>query len=393
MSNWHIPLSDLDYGSEETMAVQRVLQSKWLSMGPEVQAFEQEFAEFLGVKHAIAVANGTAALHLSYLALGLEPGDEIIQPAINFVAAANMAVAIGVKPVFADIIGLNEPTIDPADIERCISPRTKAVVVMHYGGYPCRMAEIQTICQQYGLVLIEDACHAVGARYLDSQAREPHGNMVGTLGDIACFSFFSNKNLATGEGGLVTTNRDNLAERLRLLRSHGMTTLSWERHKGHASSYDVILHGYNYRLDELRAALGRVQLRKLKRNNSRRQQIVLAYQKHLTPLSGWTVPFWDYLGDSAHHLMALVAPDRETRTHVVKALKQAGIQTSFHYPCLADFTAFRHLTSHDLEQSRLFAQSVITLPLFPTMTTDQVEQVCSHIYEFSSLTKLKDDLH
>ncbi|MEG4121578.1 DegT/DnrJ/EryC1/StrS family aminotransferase [Microcoleus sp. N9_B4] len=392
MSNWHIPLSDLDYGSEETAAVQRVLQSKWLSMGPEVQAFEQEFAEFLGVKHAIAVANGTAALHLSYLALGVEPGDEIIQPAINFVAAANISVAIGVTPVFADIIGLGEPTIDPADIERRISPRTKAVLVMHYGGYPCRMAEIQGICQKYGLALIEDACHAVGARYLDSQSRAPHGNMVGNLGDIACFSFFSNKNLATGEGGLVATNRDDLGERLRLLRSHGMTTLSWERHKGHASSYDVILHGYNYRLDELRAALGRVQLKKLQRNNSRRQQFVSAYQQHLTPISGWTVPFSDYFGDSAYHLIVIVAPDKETRTHVVKTLKEAGIQTSLHYPCLPDFTAFRHLTSHDLEQSRLFAQGVITLPLFPTMTLDQVEQVCSHIYELSHLAPVKDDL-
>jgi dTDP-4-amino-4,6-dideoxygalactose transaminase len=254
------------------------------------------------------------------------------------------------------------------------------------------MAEIQAICQKYGLALIEDACHAVGARYLDSQSRVPHGNMVGNLGDIACFSFFSNKNLATGEGGLVATNRDDLAERLRLLRSHGMTTLSWERHKGHASSYDVILHGYNYRLDELRAALGRVQLKKLKRNNSRRQQLVSAYQQHLTPLSGWTVPFSDYFGDSAYHLIVIVALDKETRTHVVKTLKEAGIQTSLHYPCLPDFTAFRHLTSHDLEQSRLFAQGVITLPLFPTMTLDQVEQVCSHIYEPSRLAPVKDDL-
>lgn len=381
MSNWRIPLSDLDYGPEEEEAVLRVLRSKWLSMGPEVQDFEQEFAKFVGVKHAIAVANGTVALHLAYLALGLQPGDQIVQPALNFVAAANMTFAVGATPVFADIISLTEPTIDPKEVERLISSRTKAVVAMHYGGYPCRMAEISAICKQYGLALIEDACHAIGARYLDLQQRSPHDKMVGNLGDIACFSFFSNKNLAVGEGGMVTTTRDDFAERLRLLRSHGMTTLTWDRHKGHASSYDVALHGYNYRLDELRAALGRVQLKKLESNNYKRQQLVQTYQSHISQCLNLVIPFATFDGASAYHLMAVIAPKMEIRTRITQNFREAGIQTSLHYPCVPDFQAFKNFSVQDLRNSRAFARGVITLPLFPSMTKHEVNEVCSLLYK------------
>jgi dTDP-4-amino-4,6-dideoxygalactose transaminase len=387
LSKWRIALSDLSYGPEEEAAVVRVLQSRWLSMGPEVEAFEAEFAEFIGVKHAIAVANGTAALHLSYLALGLGPGDEVIQPAINFVAGANMTVAVGAVPIFADIVGVQEPSIDPGDLEKRITSRAKAVVVMHYGGYPCRMAEIYAICQRHGLALIEDACHAVGARYLDPQERPHHGKMVGSLGDIACFSFFSNKNLATGEGGMVVTDRDDLADRLRLLRSHGMTTLTWDRHKGHASSYDVVSHGYNYRLDELHAALGRVQLKKLNRNNALRRQLTAAYHRNLASLPDWVLPFADYSGDSSCHLMVIVAPDEGTRARVAKTLKEARIQTSLHYPCLPDFDAFKEVKAEGLDCTRSFAKRVLTLPLFPAMTVSQVEEICSLIQSVAVQSK------
>jgi dTDP-4-amino-4,6-dideoxygalactose transaminase len=348
-------------------------------MGPEVHAFESDFAQFLGVKHAIAVTNGTAALHLSYLALELGPDDEVIQPAINFVAAANASVAVGATPVFADIIGICEPTIDPVDVERLITPHTRAVVVMHYGGYPSRMADICGLCQKHGLAVIEDACHAIGTRYLDPQERFPHGKMAGELGDIAAFSFFSNKNMTSGEGGMVVTNRDDLAKRVRLLRSHGMTTLTWDRYSGHASSYDVMLHGYNYRIDDLRAALGRSQLRKLEHNNNRRKQLVLAFRRHLDGLPGWVVPFEQYLGDGAYHLMVIVAPDEASRSRVVKALKEAAIQTSLHYPCVPDFAVFQLYPAKDVNYSRAFAARAITLPLFPAMNLTQVKEICSVI--------------
>jgi len=193
---------------------------------------------------------------------------------LNFVATANMTVAVGATPVFVDIGGLDEPTIDPRDGERVISPRTKAAVVMHYGGSLCRMAELTELCTAHGVAIVEDACHAVGVAYRDARNRRPNGIMAGSIGDISAFSFFANRNIASGEGGMVVTNRADLAERVRLLRSYGMTTLTWDRHKGHGGSYDVMNPGYNYRLDELHAALGRAQLKKLERNNQRRRNLL-----------------------------------------------------------------------------------------------------------------------
>jgi dTDP-4-amino-4,6-dideoxygalactose transaminase len=369
-----IPLSDLAYGPEEEAAVLRVLRSGWLSMGPEVQAFEAEVAARLGVEHAFAVSSGTAALHLAYLALGLGPGDEVIQPAINFVAAANMTVAVGATPVFSDIVSLDEPTIDPDSVVSLVTPRTRAIVVMHYGGYSCRMRRLLDLCADRGIAIVEDACHAIGARCADGAASSAS---AGTAGDVGCFSFFSNKNLATGEGGMLVTRRRDIADRVKLLRSHGMTTLTWERHRGHASSYDVVSHGFNYRLDELHAALGRTQLCALDANNRRRGELVAEYRRALGGLDGWTVPFSSYRGDSAYHLQVVVAPDPDTRARAAAHMKKAGIQTSLHYPCVPDFTAFAAAPAGGLERARAFARRAITLPLFPKMTIEQVGTICS----------------
>jgi len=375
LTDWRIPLSDLDYGSEEADAVQRVIASKWLSMGPEVQAFEQEFAAMQEAEHALAVSSATAGLHLALLALGVGPGDEVIQPALNFVAAANMTVAVGATPVFADICGLDEPTIDPSEVERVISPQTKAVVVMHYGGSLCRMGELTELCAARGIAIIEDACHAVGVAYRDARNRWPNGIMAGSIGDISAFSFFSNKNIAAGEGGMVVTNRADLAERVRLLRSHGMTTLTWDRHKGHAGSYDVVNPGYNYRLDELHAALGRAQLTKLARNNQRRRELLASYRDAAQSLGGWTMPFANTIEFSSGHLMVIVAPDPEIRDRAVHALRQSDIQSSMHYPCVADFTGFAGGSGENLELTRQFTRRAITLPLYPTMEPDRVDDI------------------
>jgi dTDP-4-amino-4,6-dideoxygalactose transaminase len=392
MSEWRIPLSDLDFGPEEMAAVQRVMKSKWLSMGQEAQAFEKEFAAMQGAKHAIAIANATAGLHLAFLALDLGPNDEIIQPALNFVATANMTVAAGATPVFADIISLGEPTIDPVHVERLITPRTKAVVIMHYGGSLCRMAEFVQLCRKRGLALIEDACHAVGAAYQDARQRHPHGIMAGSIGDISAFSFFANKNIATGEGGMVVTNRDALAERVRLLRSHGMTSLTWDRHKGHASSYDVVVNGYNYRIDELRAALGRAQLAKLKLNNERRVRLMSLYVDCLSSLPGWTIPFAERISNSSGHLMVVVAPTTESRDRAVQKLRESRIQTSLHYPCISDFSAFATTPTDAVKITREFATRAITLPLFPSMTLDQVQEVGQILSDAKSNKRLYKNL-
>ncbi|HZU87361.1 MAG TPA: DegT/DnrJ/EryC1/StrS family aminotransferase, partial [Anaerolineaceae bacterium] len=215
---WRVPLADLDYGLEEEEAVLGVLRSRWLTMGGVTQEFEAQFARLTGSRHAFAVSNATQALHLACLALGIGPDDEVIVPSLTFVATANAVLYTGAEVRFADILGPDELTIDPASIEQAITPRTKAIIVMHYAGYPCRMREITALAEKHGLAVIEDAAHAPGAS-LD-------GKVLGTWGSLGCFSFFSNKNLSTGEGGMVTTDSDELAEHVRLQRSHGMTSLT-----------------------------------------------------------------------------------------------------------------------------------------------------------------------
>jgi len=388
LPSWNIPLSDLDYGQEEMDAVARVLRSKWLSMGPEVESFETEFAAMQGVKYALAVSSATAGLHLAYLAAEIGPGDEVIEPALNFVAAANMTVACGATPVFADVLSLAEPTIDPADVADLITPRTKAVVVMHYGGNLCRMAELLTLCRERNIILIEDACHAVGARYHDALGRSPHGTMAGSIGEIGTFSFFANKNLLTGEGGMIVTNREDLAAKARLLRSHGMTSLTWDRHRGHASTYEVISHGYNYRLDELHAALGRVQLAKLAANNERRRKLLHCYKNAIDSMPGWIMPCGDSIEFSAGHLMVAVAPTPTARDEVVNGLRTSGVQSSLHYPCIADFPAFAKRAHKPLPITREFVSRAITLPLYPTMAQENVTKVRGLIYETATVRKL-----
>jgi dTDP-4-amino-4,6-dideoxygalactose transaminase len=270
---WRIPLSDIDFDDNEAVAVQNVIKSRWLTMGKVTQEFESSFADYNQTKHAIAVTNATAALHLACLALGIGPGDEVIVPSLTFVATANAVRYVGATPVFADIVSPDDLTVSPAAINSLITPRTRAIIVMHYAGYPCDMSTILSIAKQHGLFVIEDAAHAIGS--------ELNGRKLGTFGDISCFSFFSNKNMTTGEGGMLTTDNDDLAQKLSRLRSHGMTSLTWDRHKGHAWSYDVVDLGYNYRIDEIRAALGLAQLAKVEKNNECRRHLSRIYRSAL----------------------------------------------------------------------------------------------------------------
>ncbi len=371
MTNWRIPLADLDLGSEEKAAVMDVLDRRWLTMGEVTQAFEQEFADFIGAKHALAVGNCTEALHMACLAADIGPGDEVIVPSLTFVATANAVAYTGALPVFAEVKSGQDLTISVESIESRITPQTRAIIPMHYGGYLCHMEEINALAKAHGLVVIEDAAHAPGTS-LD-------GKMAGTWGDLGCFSFFSNKNMTTGEGGMVTTNNDAYVDKLRWLRSHGMTSLTWDRHNGHAWSYDVVFPGYNYRMDEMHAALGRVQLQKLAHNNARRAALVAVYRQILLQVApNLEIPFMDHPGISAYHLMPVLLPAGRDRTQVMECMKEHGIQTSIHYPPIHTFSHYQKWLGERIGPMPVtedIAARELTLPLYPGMTNSDVEAV------------------
>ena len=371
MMEWRVPLADVRLGPEEESAVLDVLRSGWLTMGGVTQAFEQEFAAFVGAKHAFAVTNATAALHLACMAVGLGEGDEVIVPSLTFVATTNAVRYTGANVVFADIESEDWLCICPRSIEEKINERTRAIVVMHYAGFACDMPEILRVAKKYHLAVIEDAAHAVGAS-LD-------GKPLGTWGDVGCYSFFGNKNMTTAEGGVLVTDDDRLADKVRILRSHGMTTLTWDRHQGHASTYDVVDLGYNYRIDEIRAALGREQLKKLPAGNVRREVLVERYREELAErLPALGLPFSEKRGLSSQHIFPVLLPEGADRQSFREALKADGIQTSFHYPPVHHFRIYRR-EGEELWMTENAARRQVTLPLFPGMTDAQQNLVIESV--------------
>lgn len=375
---WVVPLSDILVDEEIETAVMNVVRSGWWSMGPCVAEFEREFAGLCGAKHAFAVMNGTGALHLALLAVGCGPGDEVLLPSLNFVAAANTIVHTGATPVFCDITGTEDLNVDPEDLAAAMSASTKAIVVMHYGGHPCNMDAILELAAERDVTVIEDAAHAPGASW--------QGRSCGTIGRVGCFSFFSNKNLPTGEGGMVVTNDDELAAEIRLLRSHGMTTLTWDRHRGHASSYDVVARGFNYRLDEMRAAIGLVQLRRLRINNAARACVVARYRSAFAGAHGMSMPFAPTGDrDPAHHLAVVLLPENADRDEFRAALGTRGVQTSMHYPPIHRFSAYQAIgSSRQLATTDAVAGRLVTLPLYPHMTDEDVDTVTSAVLDAAS---------
>ncbi|PKO15143.1 MAG: DegT/DnrJ/EryC1/StrS aminotransferase [Chloroflexi bacterium HGW-Chloroflexi-10] len=371
---WSVPLADLDYGEAEEAAVLGVLRSKWLTMGAVTQEFEKAFAALCGAAYAISVSNATEALHLACLALGIGPGDEVIVPSLSFVATANAVLYTGADVVFADIHSEEDLTISVADIERKITPRTKAMIVMHYAGYACQMPELLALAKEHGLAVIEDVAHAPGA-FLEGRA-------LGTWGDVGCFSFFSNKNLATGEGGMLVTQREDLAQKFLYYRSHGMTTLTYDRHKGHAYSYDVVALGYNYRIDEIRAALGLAQLAKLAGNNQRRALLTVQYHQALKGLV--ELPFARHAGEAAYHILPVLLPQGVERKAFQDHLRDCKIQTSMHYPPIHRFSYYqkRYGINSSLPLTEAVAAREVTLPLYPGMTGEQLASVVGAIREF-----------
>ena len=378
-SSVRVPLSDLHVDEELLDAAAQAMASGWWSMGPSVEAFEKAFAGYVGSGHALAVANGTAALHLALLGLDCGPGDEVVLPALNFVAAANVVLHTGAQPVFCDVVGDDDLNLDVADLEVLLTPRTKAIIALHYGGYPCAMVPLLELAQARGIPVVEDAAHAPGSRL--------NGRSCGTLGAAGCFSFFSNKNMPLGEGGMIVTDDDALAERFRLLRSHGMTTLTWDRHRGHASTYDVVLAGFNYRLDEIRAAIGMVQLERLDDENEARGRHVLRYVEELHGRGGITFPFAQRARERAeacaYHLASALLAGGADRDAVRAGLRDRGIQTSVHYPPIHTFTAYASFSRRSLPRTEALAARLVTLPLFGRMSEEQLEHVIDSVLDLT----------
>jgi dTDP-4-amino-4,6-dideoxygalactose transaminase len=370
---WRVPLADVVMSEGDLAAVADVYRSGWLSQGPRAAEFEEAMAAYTGARHAIAVANCTAALHLIALAAGLGPGDEVIMPSLTFVATANSVAYTGATPIFADLVSPTEPWLDPGSVERRITSRTRAVCCMQYGGHPGESLALRGLAERHGLLLLEDSAHALGTRIA--------GEHAGTLGFAGAYSFFSNKNLPVGEGGMIVCRDDETAARARLLRSHGMTSLSWQRHQGHASSYDVVALGHNYRIDEARSALGLSRLERLDDDNRRRAAIDALYRERLAGAAGLTPALTPPEGStSAHHLFTVVLDAGIDRDAVREHLSAAGIQTSVHYPPAHRFAIYAAART-DLPITDEAARRCLTLPLFPHMTDEQVELVTATLQE------------
>jgi dTDP-4-amino-4,6-dideoxygalactose transaminase len=376
MTGWSVPLTDIEVPEQDVQAVIECLASGWLTMGPRTQAFEQALGGYVGSPHVVTVSSGTAALHLACLAAGIGPGDEVIVPAFTFVASAAAVRYAGAEPVLCDVRGARDFNIDPEDAARRITPRTRAVMAVHFCGYPADVSALRALCDEHGLVLIEDCAQAIGASVDEA------GRKVGTVGELGAFSFFSKKQLCVGEGGMVTSADARLAERVRLLRSHALTSSTWDRHRGHDPAYDVIDVGFNYRLDEPRAALGLSRLQRLERDISSRRATVRAYRERLADVPGIELAFGEEaVARSSHFAFPVLLSDRAARDRFREELKSKGIQTTW-YPALHMFTEYRGaVPAGELPRAAEAADRHCALPLSSTMQDETLEEVVAVVRE------------
>lgn len=364
--SYKIPLFDLNLGEEEIDAVVNTIKSNWISTGPKCQEFEELFSVMLEVNHAVTLANCTCALHLACIVLGIKGADEVICPSLTFAASVNCIRYVGATPVFCDIKGPEHINIDASQIENLITPKTKAIMVVHMAGFPADMDMIMAIAQKHNLRVIEDACHGPLSEY--------KGKKLGTIGDIGCFSFFSNKNISTGEGGMLVTNDENIANRVRSLRSHGMTTMSYQRATGHATSYDIVELGYNYRMDDLRASIGVAQLHHLKEDLIKRAKVRSFYLEALKDVDQVIVPYADNIEFVSNYIMPIVLKNStiENRDRIREELHSKGIQTSIHYPAIHKFSIYQNYQAN-LPNTEYVCNNEITLPMYSKLTEQNVK--------------------
>jgi dTDP-4-amino-4,6-dideoxygalactose transaminase len=367
-----VPLSDLRLSAADLAAVAETLASGWVTQGPRVAAFEDAFAARVGAGtpvEAVATSSATGALTLVYRALGVGPGTEVVVPSYTFVATASAAVQLGATPVFAEVLGAGDLSLDPDAVAAAITPRTRAVVAVHMAGYAAPVARLRTLCDARGVALVEDASHAPGAT--------AGGRPVGTFGDAAVFSFFANKVMGFGEGGMVVTGDAHVAAACRVGRSHGLTTSTWERHRT-GDAYDVEDIGFNFRMDEPRAALGLSRLGGLDAELAARRAHVAAYREALAGLPGVTVAYAGAdLDEAACYILPVLLDDPGRRDEARTRLREEhGVATSHHYPPVHRLAAYRRLVGEvSLPRTEDAARRELTLPLFPTMTVAQRDRV------------------
>jgi dTDP-4-amino-4,6-dideoxygalactose transaminase len=355
-------------GSEEKTALCEVVDSGWITMGEKVREFEAAFAALHEAEDSVAVASCTAALHLILHALNIGPGDEVLVPSLTFVATANCVLYVGADPVFVDIESVDVPLLSLEDAEAKCTSRTKAVILMHYAGYLANRDAWQAFARRKGVLLIEDAAHA------------PGNVEVGSYGVAAAFSFYGNKNMTTAEGGAVIASDRALLEKIRQMRGHGMTSGTRQRFASRNPNYDVTMLGFNYRMDELRAAVGLAQLKKLHRWNDTRSRLAERYRRligeHCPSVS---VPF-SQTRISTHHIMPILLPDPGMRTAVIDQLGDFGVQTTIHYPPVHRLSFLQERCKDTvLPLTEEFARRELTLPLHPKLEGDMVETIVERL--------------
>lgn len=370
---YKIPLFDLNYGQDEINAFKQCVDDNWISIGPKCAKFEETFAKMLGAKHAVSCDNCTNALFMSLMALGVGRGDEVLVPSLTFAATVNCVKYVGAKPVFVDVVSETDLHFNPNDAARKITSRTKAMIPMQYAGFPCDMDAIMRLAKKHGLHVVEDACHGPLSEY--------KGRKLGTIGDIGCFSFFSNKNISTGEGGMCVTDNPEIDKKLRLLRSHGMTTSSYQRAGGHSTKYDIVALGYNFRMDDIRANLGIAQLKKLPADLKKRAKVRAWYEELLKDIDV-IVPFAGCEGFSSNYVfpICLKKGDGTYRDQVRDRIHAAGVQTSFHYPPVHQFSIYKRYKAK-LPVTERVGERLITLPMYAKLTKADVKTIVKAVKE------------
>jgi perosamine synthetase len=362
---------------EEKREVLRVLESRWWGLGPETKKFEDEFLSYLGASYGVATNSGTAALHMALENLNLGKNDEVILPSFTFVSTAHAVKYVGATPVFADI-DRSTLTIDPNSIDEKITEKTKVIMVVHYGGHSCKMDEILKIAKDHDITVVEDCAHAAGAEYKNKK--------LGTLGDFSTFSFHAVKNIATGDGGMVISKSPNYVEQMKSFRWVGITKTTWDRYAPSStksgenkSSYDVENFGFKYHMNDIQAAIARVQLRRLDFVNEIRRKLVSRYRDNLQKVDKIDLQKEERWAKSSNHLFVILSKERNK---IMKYLNNAGIATSIHYTPIHKFLVYsKDYPNLSLPVTEEISNEVLTLPLFPDLTEEQVDFISSKIKE------------